>query len=432
MHRLLIHLAAATAWLGMLIAPAAAASFGTLSNFDVVNDTGHECHGFEIELEDIGPDDVPYAFGGSYSRYGAPEIIDATSDPAHPRVIVRYRQWSGSAWAATPVAPAGISPRGHDCFAGGPVGNYLDSGCEHFGVSLGANPTRTTYRWLVAAEPDALDSAFTAEPQPIEVPIPVWDVIPAGDGQRVDVRAELEPVEEEQHAQYGEPQWMKVYKIESERDLRPEDLNLLLLGIDGGLVPDDETEIESEWKLIQSKPGDAEEDEEDADVREERPREESKSIVRRYEFFAYVGPRDPENNEAMPCVDDDAPVPADAPVEGCVDLGDFVGAQNVAVDLAVENAPTPTATAIPTGTVAATATATAEATPTATPPAATCTGDCNGDDAVGISELITLVRIALGDAALSECAAGDGDANGEITITDLISSVARALTGCSG
>lgn len=28
-------------------------TYGTLSNFDVVNDTGQPCHGFEIELEGI-------------------------------------------------------------------------------------------------------------------------------------------------------------------------------------------------------------------------------------------------------------------------------------------------------------------------------------------------------------------------------------------
>jgi len=56
-------------------------------------------------------------------------------------------------------------------------------------------------------------------------------------------------------------------------------------------------------------------------------------VVRRYEFYAYTGPRDPENGEAMPCVADDTPVPDAAPVNGCSDLGDFAGAQNVAVDV---------------------------------------------------------------------------------------------------
>ena len=41
-----------------------AAAFGTLSNFDVVNDTSGPCHGFEIELEDIHPGAVGSALRG--------------------------------------------------------------------------------------------------------------------------------------------------------------------------------------------------------------------------------------------------------------------------------------------------------------------------------------------------------------------------------
>ena len=311
-----------------------ATAFGTLSNFDVVNDTPGPCHGFEIELEDIHSSDVSYTFGGSYTRYGTPEVVEINDDPAHPRVIVRYRHWNGSQWEATPVAPPNITPGGHDCFAGGPIGNYQSSGCEHYGVSLNATPTRTTYRWLVADNPGVNPTAFTPVQQAINIPVPVWNVIPvpvaAGGG--VDVRAEVEPVEEENHAQFGEPQWMKVFKIESELDLKPEDLVKLLLGAPGNILPD-ETEIETEWKIIQSKPGDAEGENEDADVKEDPLDKGKHSVVRRYEFYAYTGPRDAENNEAQPCIDDDSPVPADAPVEGCSDLGAFVGAQNVAVDV---------------------------------------------------------------------------------------------------
>lgn len=315
--------------------PLLGASFGTLSNFDVVNDTPGLCHGFEIELEDIDSSHISYTFGGSYIRYGTPEIL-AGSDPARPSVVVRYRRWNGSEWEATPVAPANLTPGGHDCYANGPVGNYQGSGCEHFGVSLSKSPSRTNYRWIVASNPSEQNTAFTAVPQPVNLPIPVWNVVavPAGNGVRVDVVAEVEPVEEENHAQHGEPQWMKVFKIKSELDLQPEDLVRLLLGAPNNVLPD-ETEIESEWKLVQSKPGDAEDEEEDADVKEDRidSGDRNRSIVRRYEFYRYTGPRDPENNEALPCIDDDQPVPPDAPVEGCSDLGGFVGAQNVAVDM---------------------------------------------------------------------------------------------------
>lgn len=311
-----------------------ATSFGTLSNFDVVNDTPGPCHGFEIEIEDIHTADVVYTFGESYIRYGAPEVLDVTSDPAHPRVLVRYRHWTGSQWEATPVAPPNVTPGGHDCYANGPIGNYPDSGCEHYGVSLSAVPTRTTYRWIVAANPADAGTAFTAAPQAVNVPVPAWEVVPrpVAVGGGVNVRVEVEPMEEEQQNQHGEPQWMKAFKIESELDLKPEDLVKLLLGAADGILPG-ETEIETEWRLIQSKPGDAEGEEEDAEVKEDPLDDGKHSVIRRYEFYRYTGPRDPENNDAVPCVHDDAPVPVDAPIDGCSDLGAFVGAQNVAVDV---------------------------------------------------------------------------------------------------
>lgn len=343
-HRTFLALAALVA---AFPAPSSATGFGTLSNFDVVNDTPGPCHGFEIEIEDIHPSDVPYTFGGSYIRYGTPEVLDVTVDPVHPRVVVRYRFWNGSQWEATPVAPANVTPGGHDCYSNGPIGNYQDSGCEHFGVSLSATPTRTTYRWLIATDPGDPNTAFTTIPQ-VDLPVPVWSVLPnpvaAGGG--VNVRAEVEPIEEENHAQYGEPQWMKVFKVETELDLQPEDLVRLLLGAADAILPD-ETEIETEWKLIQSKPGDAEGENEDADVKEDPLDPGKHAVVRRYEFYRYTGPRDPENNEALPCIDDDAPVPDEAPVEACSDLGEFVGAQNVAVDVDL----TSTESSLPTGEV---------------------------------------------------------------------------------
>jgi hypothetical protein len=50
----------------VVLRSAAAQTFGTLSNFDVFNDTGTECHGFEIELDGIPADKVVYTFGGTY------------------------------------------------------------------------------------------------------------------------------------------------------------------------------------------------------------------------------------------------------------------------------------------------------------------------------------------------------------------------------
>ena len=59
-----------------------------------------------------------------------------------------------------------------------------------------------------------------------------------------------------------------------------------------------------------------------------------------------------------------------------------------------------------------------------------CTGDCDGSGDVTVNELITMVNIALGNAALSACTAGDADGSGDITINEIIAAVNNALNGC--
>jgi hypothetical protein len=63
-------------------------------------------------------------------------------------------------------------------------------------------------------------------------------------------------------------------------------------------------------------------------------------------------------------------------------------------------------------------------------PARACVGDCDGSGQVTVEELVRGVGIALGNVDLSECTALDADANGEISITDLITAVNNALNGC--
>ena len=63
-------------------------------------------------------------------------------------------------------------------------------------------------------------------------------------------------------------------------------------------------------------------------------------------------------------------------------------------------------------------------------PAAACTGDCNADGRVTIDELVQAVGIALGVTAASVCPAADADSNDEVTIDELVSSVTAGLDGC--
>jgi hypothetical protein len=45
----------------------ASIAYGSINNFDTVNDTGHECHGFEIEIEDCHSTDITYTY--NYNHY---------------------------------------------------------------------------------------------------------------------------------------------------------------------------------------------------------------------------------------------------------------------------------------------------------------------------------------------------------------------------
>src|SRR5450755_3214486 len=89
----------------MTIVPAMAQTtnlFGSLGNFDVYNDTGQDAHGFQIELDGVQAQQVPYTFNST--RYGGPTII-----PFAGGVYVRYAaQWDPQAmqFTATTAIPA--------------------------------------------------------------------------------------------------------------------------------------------------------------------------------------------------------------------------------------------------------------------------------------------------------------------------------------
>ena len=62
--------------------------------------------------------------------------------------------------------------------------------------------------------------------------------------------------------------------------------------------------------------------------------------------------------------------------------------------------------------------------------ASVCLGDCNNTGSVTVVELLTMVNIALGNAAVSECQAGDGNFDDQITVDEILTAVTNALNGC--
>jgi hypothetical protein len=60
-----------------------------------------------------------------------------------------------------------------------------------------------------------------------------------------------------------------------------------------------------------------------------------------------------------------------------------------------------------------------------------CVGDCNADGEVTIAEIILGVNIALDVAPLSACSDFDADGSGDVSIAELITAVGNGLQGCA-
>lgn len=73
---------------------------------------------------------------------------------------------------------------------------------------------------------------------------------------------------------------------------------------------------------------------------------------------------------------------------------------------------------------------TVQLTATTLMPASACPGDCNKDGEVTIDELLTSVAIALGNADAGSCPACDLNGDGAVSIDELLSAVNSALNGC--
>jgi len=59
-----------------------------------------------------------------------------------------------------------------------------------------------------------------------------------------------------------------------------------------------------------------------------------------------------------------------------------------------------------------------------------CFGDCGGDGEVTITDLLTLVNIALENTAVTACPRGDIDGDGKITVDEILAAVNAALNTC--
>jgi hypothetical protein len=307
----------------MLAAPNAAQAqsatvFGALSNFDVVNDTEHEAHGFEIELEGLQPADVYYTF--NTQRYGTPTIT-AYATGVHVRWASAY-DFNVQQFAQTTVAHPPNTPFGGTCYSWGGAG-YATSGCEHFGVTLRANAVKTTYRWLIADTQTA--GALLAVDPPVAIPSPVYAVLPpAHPADPPVLEAEIEAPEPADSPElYGDAQWVKVFKTELQREVTLEELVS-----DNAIVPQDAAHAEVAWEILQVEPPSNSRGNRRQHQNQGSLNASTRSVIRRYESYRYTGAYDPTTHEAL-CADGTCTAPQDG------EVGDFIGAQMAAANVGV-------------------------------------------------------------------------------------------------
>jgi uncharacterized repeat protein (TIGR02543 family) len=319
---------------------------GFPANFDAYNNTGAPVYGFEIEADGINSGDITRIFGGVWQA-GQPCVIRYCQGTATDFPGGVYIRWE-SPWdpttqqftLSTPLPTAGIIGAGESCWTLGLGARYPTAGCEHFGISTARAATRIVYSWLVPDPNNAghlvpysgntvpLANAPPAPPIQVPIPQPIVNVIPpAQPGGAPVVAFEIQaappppPPAPKPVPQYGDAQWVKVYKTELDREV---DLNELMGG--NPVVPEDPAAIETQWKLLQYNPN----SHGNSGIlhNQQQLGNGKHAVVRRYEHYQYTGTYDPLDHHAT-CLDGTCSVPGNG------ELGDIIGAQNAAANIEI-------------------------------------------------------------------------------------------------
>ena len=300
--------------------------YGTLGNFDVINDTGRDAHGFEIEYEGLHSTDIGYTW--TYSRYGNPSLVEVpaatVNGVATPlKTIVRYTAPYDNAthkWAATSNAATfpWMVTAAHQC-----TNPLSTDGCEHFvnGIFTSAiTPKSVSYHWLVDNGAGTLVRAetlgFLTPPPAINIPVfqptvvqpaPIKNVVqpPIVKAVVAVMPAPKEPVEPAP-TQWGTPHWVKVIKT-TLHSAKPVDAGALINeDKNGDGIPDwqngEPSQVESEWYLVQKEPVGNAVGPKAAHVGAAEKINPNEKVTRKYEFYKYTGKAlsfDGETHEAM-------------------------------------------------------------------------------------------------------------------------------------
>jgi len=296
--------------------------YGSLGNFDVVNNTGQDACGFEVELEGVAPTAIPSTF--TVQRYGAPTITAyGAGAVSGTRVRWESRDCSLTRTIAHPPGSGFVGT----CYQWN-AATYDSAGCEHFGVHYYGAANKVTSRWLLA-DP-ANPGSYLAHDPPMPIAWPNYSVQPVAVVNNPPVIvAEVEaPEPPEAPERYGNAQWMKVFVRQLPRTVTLDEL----ITENPATVPMDPAQLEVQWDVVQAEPLSG------SNGNQRRGRKSgstnlepaTRTVVRRYELYTYTGAVDAITNEAL-CAD----LTCSAPQAG--ELGDFVSAQMTAVEVQGDN-----------------------------------------------------------------------------------------------
>src|SRR5882724_7356889 len=319
--------------LGLFAASVAAhaqvAITGGLYNFDAANTEGKDANGFEIQMEGIHETDLfPSTPAYCSNRYGCPTIT-----PYATGVFLRYESPYDSVsrtFTQKTVARAGTGSFAGTCYSTSP--SYATAGCDHFGVHLiftaATRQSTGTFRWMF---PDPVNPGqLIASANSIFVPQPFYTFGVPAPGLTPPLVATVQvppppPPPPAKPLKFGDATWVKIYVIDIQREVGLDEL------IDtNAVVPQDPTEIETEWSLLQPAPPGL------AGSNPPRIRQvnsgnlagDARAVVRRYETHAYTGVYSPVLHEAIcgntECV---SPLPGE--------VGALLTAQMTAANVAV-------------------------------------------------------------------------------------------------
>ena len=336
------------------------------------NDTGQECHGFEIELDGVSDADVTYTFGGPYQRYGNPTLVDFAGG-----VYVRYQSQYDTVDQEVPAGHAAGAGRDHPDRRSRLLRRAGSATTSPRLRTLRRwpqrNPTKTVYRWLVGDPATRRAAADGHQGQHSGADLERR----AAGGARQSARGAGghpgRPPEEPGECS-AKRMWVKVFVTET-----PNQPCSIISSPTTRRCHRRQAEIEIEWVLLADGPGGPECREKRAGTGEEQIGEGNESITRRYEFYKYTGNFSVEG-EAL-CEDPINGLPEDCgevDANGLRGVGEYIGAQMAALNLNPPAAPT----------VSVSTTGNGSGTVTSTPAGIDCGATCSALFAAG--DLITL------------------------------------------